>query len=687
MGRGGIFDDDDWRMGRLDEGEAKEVEQALVSGRYGSVRRAGGAWPAARPRPQGSGPGRSALQVRHMHVSLNTGGRRGRSRTGLVVPPGGAAAHQSYVLRLEEDESVRGEEILTDELGPVEGGNIGFDHDEVVAFWDAAEAQERRGGRVQNRLVLEIPHELEPAAVRELVTGFGRDVLEARGLPYHAVVHRPQVSAGADPRNVHAHVLYSDRGAERLARGAWEFAPRKHDDVRRRDWVAQLRSTWADRCNAALERAGVERRYDPRSYAEQGLPRLAGEHLGPAASALERAGIPTAAGTRNGIRDALWQEVGQPAWEALQAARQTAEIAAGAARVVRAGGSLTTAMAPEVSMAIDRRVEAETQVADLLPAAAASEAENPRPARRLAWTAQEAARIAGRRRGPRRLEAEAALARLREVAKEALAVRQDEQRAAQSGAPLQRALETARAEAAASHRHLETTVDALLRAAAVDRLAAAVAVEQRASAGAEAARRRMPREGLAADLATAEADAGRAAAAGDDAGRRIAAERALRLATQLAAADAWENELRRRRVVEAEAEAVQLAALTQMATSRSEGALPRLQQVAATEAGATDLAPGETGAAGLPALAAALSGVAAARRRVDDLLAEPPYGTGGGIAATQEARARAAAEEIRLRAALVASDAAAVRIATEAGLGPHLDPAPRGRGIDRTLEW
>lgn len=122
--------------------------------------------------------------------------------------PGSAVRYQQYVNRA--DDPSRREEVMADELGPIVFGSLGATEPEQFAFWLAREASEKQGGRVQARVTFEIPHELadHPREIRRALSEFVQ-VFAARGLPYHVAVHHPD--KGGDPRNLHAHLVYSDR--------------------------------------------------------------------------------------------------------------------------------------------------------------------------------------------------------------------------------------------------------------------------------------------------------------------------------------------------------------------------------------------------------------------------------------------------------------------------------------------
>jgi hypothetical protein len=211
--------------------------------------------------------------------------------------PGTAAAAQRYV---ERDGAVE-----ADREGPVEAGNLPGDAAARRAFWRAVEEEERAGGRVQGRIVAELPWEeaVGAAGRRRILEGLVAE-FERLGLRCHAVAHAPE--PGTDRRNHHLHLLYHDRPAEPVD-GGWRFARGKVREVTARGWLKALREHYAALANREFEAAGLARRFDARSYREAGLAKAPGRHLGSAASALERRGVATAPGTRNWAGEAAWR--------------------------------------------------------------------------------------------------------------------------------------------------------------------------------------------------------------------------------------------------------------------------------------------------------------------------------------------------------------------------------------------
>jgi hypothetical protein len=301
-------------------GQVSVVRDA--GGRYD---RKAGAWHVDRARlSDGSGDAGllrdlsgATARGRWMDARLRRGvgvGAKASRRTG--------ATFQAYVEREHHGEDRRAE-VERDAEGAISIGTIGDTPGERAAFWLAVADRERADGRIQCRIIAELPHEVTPEERRRIVTETVAP-LRARGLPFHAAVHRPDVERGMDPRNVHLHIVYHDRPlvrrrsadeARRTGAPRFELAERKDREARGEAWIRALRSAHCSAMNAALERhdrrleqMGQDRlakRYDARSYAEMGIAKRPTRHLGPTAAAYEKSGRPTPAGVGNLLIEAM----------------------------------------------------------------------------------------------------------------------------------------------------------------------------------------------------------------------------------------------------------------------------------------------------------------------------------------------------------------------------------------------
>jgi hypothetical protein len=196
-----------------------------------------------------------------------------------------------------------------------------------------------RGGRVQYRIIGELPHELDTKGRASLLKTFAKE-FEDRKLPYVAVMHAPDHTN--NDKNWHFHLVYYDRPCDRLtparidahfanldpsskltrnevAPGMWDFSVVEHkkdkwrnkwvdhpfsqdkvkEVTRQQDWIETLRKRLAVITNDHLEEAGIERRVDPRRHSEMGIHNDPQEHLGTKLAQLEAMGIATPVGISN----------------------------------------------------------------------------------------------------------------------------------------------------------------------------------------------------------------------------------------------------------------------------------------------------------------------------------------------------------------------------------------------------
>lgn len=222
-----------------------------------------------------------------------------------------------------------------------------------------------RSGRVQMRIIAELPHELTSAQRGDLVrkyceylSSFARDNNgNSVGMMFTAAIHRPD--AESDSRNYHVHICCYDRPSRWLhEQECWDFAYETQEQERGKcvtrnplrqpkiievtrtlnaaarakvkhfnaaiagkKFIQHLRCKFADLCNVALQNAKAKRRVDPRSYLEMQIPLAAGLHLGSRAAALEATGVPTVRGTYNSRIE--WEDLEQRIHLVAKHAKQT----------------------------------------------------------------------------------------------------------------------------------------------------------------------------------------------------------------------------------------------------------------------------------------------------------------------------------------------------------------------------
>ncbi|PKE16082.1 MobA/MobL family protein [Macrococcoides caseolyticum] len=145
--------------------------------------------------------------------------------------------------------------------------------------------------RLATEVLLSLPNDLERNVQRELVNNFVNDEFISRGMIADVSIHRDDIN------NPHAHVLLTIRPLN--ADGTWgnkTVTRTKYDEngtpvlnkngnkVRVQERFAELdlknlRKNWEDKLNQFAEREDSERRYDSRSFRDQGREQIAHIHL------------------------------------------------------------------------------------------------------------------------------------------------------------------------------------------------------------------------------------------------------------------------------------------------------------------------------------------------------------------------------------------------------------------------
>ncbi len=160
-------------------------------------------------------------------------------------------------------------------------------------LWNRAELAERRYDAQPAREVrVALPHELDDEQRADLVFDFVQDVFVKEGMVADVSIHRPD--RHGDERNHHAHILLTMRELDGEA-----FSPRKQREWNRKETLETWREEWEAYVNDALEDAGSDARVDHRTLDAQGSHRMATEHMGKDANALERRGERTERGDIN----------------------------------------------------------------------------------------------------------------------------------------------------------------------------------------------------------------------------------------------------------------------------------------------------------------------------------------------------------------------------------------------------
>src|SRR5688500_13581180 len=122
-------------------------------------------------------------------------------------------------------------------------------------LWNAAEAAEnRKNARVAREAILALPHELNDKARAELARDMGLYLMERYRVAVDVAIHSPVAGDGHDPRNHHAHLLFTTR--ELTDEGLGAKTRILDDKTTGPQEIEIIRTVWETLANDALEHAG-----------------------------------------------------------------------------------------------------------------------------------------------------------------------------------------------------------------------------------------------------------------------------------------------------------------------------------------------------------------------------------------------------------------------------------------------
>jgi ATP-dependent exoDNAse (exonuclease V) alpha subunit len=244
-------------------------------------------------------------------------GRAGRSGGRSVVA---SAAYRSGSNLYDEKYEVRHDYtrrqagvVYTEILAPDGAPSWVADREKL---WNEVERKEdesnrRASAQLAREFVPALPVELSTEQRRELVLGFVKDELVARGMVADVSIHESK-----DGKNPHAHVLCTMREVDQNGFG------KKVRDWNDKEVLIHWREAWEQHCNTALEAAHLETRVDCRSLADQGIDREPQPKIGIEATAMERRGLETRRGVLAGLH-----AFGERIRSAIRGVESTGEVA------------------------------------------------------------------------------------------------------------------------------------------------------------------------------------------------------------------------------------------------------------------------------------------------------------------------------------------------------------------------
>ncbi|WP_346380553.1 MobQ family relaxase [Acidithiobacillus sp.] len=224
-------------------------------------------------------------------------------------------------------------EIMAPETAP------GWVHDRE-SLWNAVEATEKRkDAQVAKEVQLSLPAELNAEQRLALARVFVAENFVAKGMVADVAIHAPPREG--DARNHHAHVLLTTRKISPDG-----FLATKNREWNSKEQLHEWRENWAKVQNKHLvlalgEEKAREKQVSHQSYAERGIAKAPGRHIGPEATAMERKGERTRRGQAARQSQQI-QEIGAELKEQI------------AARTVLPGTKNLVALAVEMEGIADR---------------------------------------------------------------------------------------------------------------------------------------------------------------------------------------------------------------------------------------------------------------------------------------------------------------------------------------------
>ncbi|MCW8591743.1 MobA/MobL family protein, partial [Acinetobacter baumannii] len=189
----------------------------------------------------------------------------------------------------------------------------GVAHSEIISnldieidrndLWNLAEQSEnRKDARTAREWVIALPDELDADQRKDLAKAFARSLVDRYDVIADLAIHEP--SKGGSDKNYHAHIMLTTRKAELDADNKLTLTTKTDIELSNakrkslgmgttQDEIKQIRETWANLANHALERAGYREKIDHRSYADQNNGLQATIHEGTKVTQLRRQGIDT----------------------------------------------------------------------------------------------------------------------------------------------------------------------------------------------------------------------------------------------------------------------------------------------------------------------------------------------------------------------------------------------------------
>jgi len=231
---------------------------------------------------------RNAVAVYHFSMKTISRGS-GRSVTAAAAYRSATRIHDSRTGQAHDYSSKRGV-LSTTILAPSRSPDWARDPEQL---WNEVELNEKRkDARLARENIVALPHELDLDQNKSWLHLFVNDHYVKRGMVAQVSIHA--ADRDGDNRNVHAHILLTDRQVTRNG-----FKEKKARSWNEKPTLQHWRKAFAEYQNRALEAAGHRARVDHRSFKDRGIDREPTQHQGPAATKVQQQSQPSLIAEKN----------------------------------------------------------------------------------------------------------------------------------------------------------------------------------------------------------------------------------------------------------------------------------------------------------------------------------------------------------------------------------------------------
>ncbi|MDD3022096.1 MAG: MobQ family relaxase [Alphaproteobacteria bacterium] len=159
-------------------------------------------------------------------------------------------------------------------------------HDRFVLWNASEEAETRKNSRVAREVIIALPYELNTQQRESLTRDMAAYLVEKYRVAVDVAIHSPCEGDGHDPRNHHAHLLFTTR--ELTPEGLGAKTRILDDKITGPQQIEIIREVWETLSNDALSRAGrSDVSIDRRTLEAQGIERIPQIHEGKASNYAE----------------------------------------------------------------------------------------------------------------------------------------------------------------------------------------------------------------------------------------------------------------------------------------------------------------------------------------------------------------------------------------------------------------